>query len=79
MKSRMLKLVCTVWGHQFVLTPTSSEYIRGGHEALCRRCGKERFRTHSSEAFPDIEMNSTRTSMVNFRNQGLSPRSELRQ
>lgn len=79
MRSHMNKIVCTLWGHSFVFSPSSPEFIRGGHEAHCRRCGQERFQTHSSEVFPDIPRNDVRESLVNFRDQGRTLSAELRQ
>ncbi len=60
------KSICRLWGHDYVLSGFQSEFIDGGQDIICRRCGKEHFRSWSNEAFPDLAANSARESMVNF-------------
>lgn len=60
------KAICQLWGHSYVLTPSTTEFVPGGQESICRRCGKEHFRSYANEAFPDLPLNSARESMVNF-------------
>lgn len=70
---KLKNAVCTVWGHDYVITPMQKEFVSGGQESICRRCGKEHFRSYATESFPDLERNSTRESMVNFSHMNRTP------
>jgi hypothetical protein len=65
--------ICTLWGHDYVLTPVQNEFVVGGQDSICRRCGKEHFRAYGNEVFPDIPLNSARESMMNFSHMNRNP------
>lgn len=60
------KSICRLWGHDYVLSAQPMEIIDGGQDIICRRCGKEHFRSYANDIFPDLPENSAREAMVNF-------------